>query len=479
VNAPTVADPSLLIRRVRQMVALGRTHAARPLVAALRAASEPSVELSELEARLLLREGRPADAIAELDRALAAAPDAFGLRICRADARMQANDAVGAAADAAEAVVLDRTSAEAKAMLGIALIETDHIDDALICLREAVAAQPGHPAFRQGLARALERSGDADAAAATLAEGIALAPQARGLRIAAIMVAMRRRDFTAAAALAEAARRDGVADACVFGLHGHALSCLGRHQDANAAYMEALKLAPEDPYVRHLVAAAGALPGSDRAPIEYLETVFDGYAGHFECHLVSLGYRVPGLIRATLLEHLARAGNGPRLGPVLDLGCGTGLLAVTLADLGLGPFVGVDLSSAMLAEARAKGLYGSLHQGDIVRFLETDDRTWPLMLAGDVFCYFGALDTVLTCARTRLQPGGRIVFTVEDLTGEAPPPWALGPQGRYAHRGDYVADAVGKAGLQFCAVRREVLRDEGAAPVPGLLVVAEHADVTH
>ena len=64
------------------------------------------------------------------------------------------------------------------------------------------------------------------------------------LRTAAIMVAMRTRDFTGAADIAEAARRDGVADAQVFGLKGHALSSLGRHGEATAAYAEALKLAP-------------------------------------------------------------------------------------------------------------------------------------------------------------------------------------------------------------------------------------------
>ena len=45
---------------------------------------------------------------------------------------------------------------------------------------------------------------------------------------------------------------------------------------------------------------------------------------------------------------------GERLGPVLDLGCGTGLVAVVLSDLSVGPLVGVDVSSRMLAQAAAK-----------------------------------------------------------------------------------------------------------------------------
>ena len=95
------------------------------------------------------------------------------------------------------------------------------------------------------------------------------------------------------------------------------------------------------------------LPSAARAPVEYLRAVFDGYADRFELHLISLGYRIPGLIRAALLRHPAIAA-GERLGPVLDLGCGTGLVAVVLSDLPIGPLVGVDVSPRMLAQRGGK-----------------------------------------------------------------------------------------------------------------------------
>ncbi|HTN11607.1 MAG TPA: methyltransferase domain-containing protein [Acetobacteraceae bacterium] len=464
-----LADPDVLTRRVREMVGAGRLLAARPLLAALRSMGVAAGETAEIEGRLLLREGRLAEALAVLDAALAETPTP-GLHLCRAETRLQADDAAGAAADAAEAVILDRADPQAKAVLGVALIELGRPDEALPCLRSAIAALPDRVAYRQALAAAEERCGDPETAAATLAAAIARAPGQPALRTAAIMLAMRRRDFTTAAALAETARQDGVADACVFGLRGHALSSLGRHAEAAEAYAEALKLAPEDPYVRHLVAASGVLPQALRAPAEYLQTVFDGYASRFEQHLIGLGYRVPGLIRAALLAELDLSA-GP-VGPVLDLGCGTGLMAVVLSDLALRPLVGVDLSAGMLAEARAKRLYQELVQQDLETFLDAPGPAWPVILAADVFCYFGALDGALARLAARLAPGGLCLFSVELADGEG---WHLGRQGRYRHAEAYIRAALAGAGLQPLRCAPEVLRHEADAAVDGLLVVARHA----
>ena len=167
--------------------------------------------------------------------------------------------------------------------------------------------RPGNPAYRQGLAAAQEACGDADAALATLVAGIAGAPSSIELRNAAILLSVRAPTSTARAACrGGACRRRG--RRLPFGLMGHALSSLGRHAEAAEAYAEALKLGPDDPYVRHLVAASGILPSAARAPVEYLRAVFDGYADRFELHLISLGYRVPGLIRAALARHPPIAG---------------------------------------------------------------------------------------------------------------------------------------------------------------------------
>jgi predicted TPR repeat methyltransferase len=478
-TAKATSQPDILLRRATSLMNDGHTGAARALLAAARRMAPGSPGQIDLSVRLALHDGQFELARAELDPAIERAPDRAGLRRLRAELRRELGDTSGAAADAAEAVVLDRDDPVAKALLGVLLLELHRPDDAVACLREAVATEPTNPAFREAFAAALDTAGDADAALATLTEGIATAPRYVSLRNAAVLHCIHRHEFAIADAIAEAARSAGVVDACLFGLKGHALSSLGRHEEAAGAYTEALKLGPEDPYVRHLVAAAGVLPSTSRAPDDYLRAVFNGYAERFEAHLLSLGYRVPWLL------HDAVQAQGIHDGPVLDLGCGTGLLAMALADLDLGPFVGVDVAPGMLAQAAGKQVYAELHGTDVLDFLRADMRTWPLILAGDVLCYFGALDELFTAVQQRLTLAGLFAFSVEllqpDANGVVPGngDWALGRQGRFAHAEHYLLHAAEAAGLAVRHVTLDILRCEADAPVLGLIVVLDRGSAAH
>ena len=494
----TTADPETLARRADELLGARRPGAARALLAAAERMAPRTPRMTSLAARLALREGRPAASIAALGHAIAEAPRAE-LFMLRADARHQLGDIAGATVDAADAVLHDRHNPAAKALLGVLLLELGLRDDAVRCLAEAVGDAPANPWYREGLANALSAAGQPEAAAATCAAGIEAAPGSLELRNAAILLALRQRQFTAAVTLAEAARTAGVADADTFGLKGYALSSLGQHEAAAEAYADALKLGPEDPHVRHMVAAAAERSDSTRASAAYVRDVFNGYAGRFEPHLISLGYRIPGVIRTAVQVHLSRdiaalgainpasdraaapgaspdavqPETGRLLGPVLDLGCGTGLVAVALADLPLGPFVGVDLSPRMLERAAAKRLYAGLHEADILEFLADDRRQWRLILAADVLCYLGPLSPLFEAVFRRLLPGGLFICSAEELVGPnfGNGDWVLGL--RFAHARDYVARAAGAAGFTVRAIDAEVQRNDAGAPVPGFLIVLE------
>ncbi|MDQ6725405.1 MAG: class I SAM-dependent methyltransferase [Actinomycetota bacterium] len=104
---------------------------------------------------------------------------------------------------------------------------------------------------------------------------------------------------------------------------------------------------------------------------------------------------------------------GPR--SVLDAGCGTGRVAVELANRGI-EVVGVDVDSSMLGVARAKAPDLTWILGD----LATVDvgRTFDLVvLAGNVMIFLapGTEAAVVANLARHLAPGGALVagFTVE------------------------------------------------------------------
>ncbi len=421
-----------------------------------------------MEATLLLRCARPAEALVLLDAALARSPDAAPLRQARARANIMLDDPAGAAADAAEAVFLDPADPTAKALLGIAMGELGRLDDAAACLAEAVRGEPANPSFRLALSRTLDLLGDAAQAAAVLEDGLRLAPAALLLWNATAHLAIAHGDYSRAVRVCGEARAAGVVDACLIGMQGHALSSLGEHAAAADAYEHALQLAPEDPYVRHLVAASGRRPADAKAPDEYVRVVFDGYAGRFEGHLLQLGYRVPGLLRAAVVEHLELPNAAPTVGPVLDLGCGTGLAAVAMSDLPLGPWHGIDLSSAMLREAAAKGLYADLLHGALPEALSRRGPAFALAVAADMLCYVGDLAPVLRATWGALRPGALLVASLEAAlpTGS---PWTLQATGRYAHTPEFARASARASGFEVLALRHDWLRAEHGQPVPGLI----------
>lgn len=477
--SPSAVSADLLCQRATALVDAGRINAARPLLTAVRAIAGGTQACIQLSVRIAAADGDWTRVLEELDTAITAEPEDTVLRKFRAEARHRTGDVEGAARDAAEAVVLDRHDPRAKALLGAALLDLGLLADATACLHEAVVMAPADPLYRAALAATLERAEDPDAALEVLTTGIALAPAALSLRNAAILLCLRRRNFAKALGLAETARKAGVLNADTLGMKGHALASLGRHDAAALAYQDALKLNPEDVNLRHLVASSSLVAGDrSRQPETFIRSVFDGYADRFESHLTALGYGIPDAIREALLAH-PRIVQGETVGPVLDIGCGTGLAAMAIGDLPVGPFIGIDLSPRMLEQARVKRLYKELWEGDIVTELKNRGQQWPLIIAADVVNYFGALEELLAAVHDSLPPGGWFVFSTEELLADSDGvvpgngDYALGRQGRYAHAAHYVYEAAHDAGFRVLRFDRPPVRQEAGADVPGLLLTLE------
>lgn len=103
---------------------------------------------------------------------------------------------------------------------------------------------------------------------------------------------------------------------------------------------------------------------------------------------------------------------------ILDIGCGTGRLAASLAALGH-DVTGADPAGAMLGEARRR------KHGDRVRWIESDAANLDLperfdlaLMTGHVFQVFLAdaeMLAALRCVRRHLKPGGRLALEMRNV----------------------------------------------------------------
>jgi predicted TPR repeat methyltransferase len=252
---------------------------------------------------------------------------------------------------------------------------------------------------------------------------------------------------------------------------GEVREMLADRAGAIAAFHQARAADPQDRHGASLrLARLGAAPAG-AMPENYVRTLFDAYALGFERALTEgLGYRAPELLLRAV--EAAHARGRMKFGAVLDLGCGTGLAGAPFR-----PFAdwlaGVDLSPAMLAKARAKGIYDRLVEDDVVRFLAAEAALaarYHLILAADVFVYLDDLAAVLAAAASVLAPAGLLAFSVETHDGDGV---TLRDTLRYAHGAAHVCAALETAGLHPLRLDSAATRTEKGEPVPGLIVVAQ------
>jgi predicted TPR repeat methyltransferase len=112
-----------------------------------------------------------------------------------------------------------------------------------------------------------------------------------------------------------------------------------------------------------------------------------------------------------------------------------------------------------------------LIEAELVSYLEQLTSPFDLIVSADTLVYFGELRPFLRAAKSALQVGGHLIFTLEKA--ECGLDYKLNIHGRYSHSREYVKTAVAEAGLRVCGIEEATLRKEAGEPVLGLLVTAE------
>ena len=134
--------------------------------------------------------------------------------------------------------------------------------------------------------------------------------------------------------------------------------------------------------------------------------VYEAWASSYEADLLE-GY---GYTAHRIAAEAMSAACPDRAVEILDIGCGTGLVAGELAARGFTAIDGLDASPRMLAEARAKEVYRSLIRGDVRVPGAIEPGRYGAVIAVGVFGggHVGPQD--LECFARPVRSGGAIVL---------------------------------------------------------------------
>jgi predicted TPR repeat methyltransferase len=245
------------------------------------------------------------------------------------------------------------------------------------------------------------------------------------------------------------------------------LKHLQRRDEAVSAYHQALSKGGDAEVIQFSLASLGAAPVPVAAPKRLISSVYDQHSDHYDSHMIrTLKYRIPDF----LFDELARQVPSQAL-DILDLGCGTGLMGARLRPLAR-TLTGVDLSPKMLDVARRRQIYDNLACGELIEFLRTQDRKFDLVVAADVFVYFGNLSGVFHEARAALRGGGLFGFSIEASEQHE---FVLRPNLRYAHSPAHIRRLAQDHGFVLQTIEPSVLRQEGGDDAAGYLAVLRRA----
>ena len=360
----------------------------------------------------------------------------------------------GIAAKTPESVQAERLCDE-----GYALLETGRFEEASAQLLRARALAPLNPLIHFRLALLFSDTGRLPDALAALDKSIELQPDnARAHNNRGLILHQLERLEEAEAAYRQALDLDPHLEQPYLNL-GAILERHGKIRETFQLYESAIAHGLDAGlFGQHIAALAGR--ATDRAPDGWVRTTFDYFAPSFDARLSGLGYAVPQQLAAALMAHLPAGAID-----IVDLGCGTGLCGLALAQRKR-HLVGVDLSEKMLALARARGLYDELCVSEIHEWLRMSPATrFDLVIAADVLIYIGVLVDLFKEVARVLRPGGWFAFSTEECEVKD---FLLLPTGRYAHSESYVR-RLANAAFAVIAAEPVTLRTDPVRPIAGRL----------
>ena len=142
---------------------------------------------------------------------------------------------------------------------------------------------------------------------------------------------------------------------------------------------------------------------------------YDAWASSYDDEISTNGYLTPvrcAHAMARLADDLTR--------PMFDIGCGTGISGLAMAEAGFTTIDGSDLSAAMLDKAKTKGVYRNLWQADLKQPFPFAVGTYHFIAAIGVIATGHMPPETIPRLVNLLDHGGFMVFSLNDHTLENP-----------------------------------------------------------
>jgi predicted TPR repeat methyltransferase len=355
--------------------------------------------------------------------------------------------------------------------LAVALAAQHLFKEAVVLYREAIALNPTLADAHAGLAYSLTQLAQYDEAEHHYMEALKINPLHWQARVDLGLAQLDRGKIVEAFAQAEILSRAETAPDFPHKNFGVLLARANCPDGARLCFENHLARVPADAdeIAMLLASVGGALP--ERASDRQITQLYTARAGRWDGGASGqTGYQGHRLVAAALDELGAIS-----VEAIVDAGCGTGLVG-ELVRAKAGHLVGIDMSDAMLAQARQKNIYDALICGDLLDYLTSHPQSCDIITSAATLIHFGDLDPVLAAAAQCLRGGGLFAFTLFP-NDDDPEAVAIGTLnglaqgGCFRHGDGYVTRTAAKHGFSVALLRREAHEYVRNAPLPGTIAV--------
>ena len=142
---------------------------------------------------------------------------------------------------------------------------------------------------------------------------------------------------------------------------------------------------------------------------------YDHWSVQYEADLCATGYRIPAMIATVFSHHIPLSAT-----PILDAGCGGGIQAEPLVEIGYKNLVGIDFSEGMLEVAKQKSIYSSLKQQTMGEILDFPDNHFEAVICSGVITPGHAPANSFDELIRVTDKGGKIIFSLRSDEKQMP-----------------------------------------------------------